>query len=649
LAEYLLPMAEAFQRFMPDVRNVAARTMTHTRLDQFKAGVVEGDVAISKEGLIYTNELVPVFADAPLGALIITGSLLAPKATIAEPDIDWSPLLKIKGNVAAKNLCLGGSASEIDGDVTIEGVLMGYYNHGEMRIRGKTRAELIFIDDYRLIFDGQVMRKYVAGDAARTNIPIDYDRERLDLILVPEVLDETNFANDGVILDRLKRGLPILRPEGEIGTRPVPKLSDKGAARLAELRARKARGEEVSQLNFFECELRYVPDELREFPSARELVLSNNRVKTFPTWIGDFGDLEVLGAEDCGLVTLPREIVRLPRLRKLNISDNPITSLPSGADCFRAVEILSIGERTFNHSAEFVANLDLSQFPWLRVLEQNYSINDIDELVYRDSNDLWDNPHLEILNIGWPALKYGLPGGLLKARNLRALASRVNAAQLGSFMVGGQHFDHLEYLSIGYTDLSRTQLARLYEGLPRIFISTENIDGKSEFDLPESQKLWDVERDLDRRQFDKALAALKDIESSRNLRRPFWPTKLHARLITLSVRVRRVAAEEEQDRSKREAMAASALTWADRVLSVLPENAESLWYLDYHQFWLVRLQCLYARATGLALRAAPDAPGANIALDLAQAELDRFLLPVNPGWHASETAVVKKLRVRIPI
>jgi hypothetical protein len=216
-------------------------------------------------------------------------------------------------------------------------------------------------------------------------------------------------------------------------------------------------------------------------------------------------------------------------------------------------------------------------------------------------------------------------------------------------MVGGQHFDRLEYLSIGYTDLTHVQLARLYETLPRVFVSAENVDGKSESDFPESQKLWDIAHDLDRREFDKALAGLKEMESSRNLRRPFWPTKLHAQLMTLAVRVRFIAAQEEQDRGRRETMAASALAWADRVLSVLPENAESLWYLDYHQFWLVRLQCLYARATGLSLRAAPDAPGANIALDLAQAELDRFLLAVNPGWHAKESAVIRTLRVRIPI
>lgn len=97
-------MAEAFSRFMPDVSDIASRTMAFSGLDKFKAGVVEGDLVIDREGLVLTSEMVPAFNDAPLGALFITGSLRAPNATIAEPDIDWSPLLKIKGNVVAKNL-----------------------------------------------------------------------------------------------------------------------------------------------------------------------------------------------------------------------------------------------------------------------------------------------------------------------------------------------------------------------------------------------------------------------------------------------------------------------------------------------------------------------------------------------------------------
>jgi len=90
------------------------------------------------------------------------------------------------------------------------------------------------------------------------------------------------------------------------------------------------------------------------------------------------------------------------------------------------------------------------------------------------------------------------------------------------------------------------------------------------------------------------------------------------------------------------------LKWAERVMSVLPANPESCWYLNSHQFWLTRLQCLYARASGHALRSNPDAAAANAALDLAQSELDRFLLPIDSSWHANESAVVKQLRVRIP-
>ena len=121
---------------------------------------------------------------------------------------------------------------------------------------------------------------------------------------------------------------------------------------------------------------------------------------------------------------------------------------------------------------------------------------------------------------------------------------------------------------------------------------------------------------LHERRFAEALAELDEMVASRNLRRPLLPLELHARLMTLPVRVRRIAAEEEQDRGRREAMAEAALTWADRVLSVLPENAEACWYLDYHRLWLVRLECLYARATGLTLRAIPDPAGARAALDL---------------------------------
>jgi hypothetical protein len=137
---------------------------------------------------------------------------------------------------------------------------------------------------------------------------------------------------------------------------------------------------------------------------------------------------------------------------------------------------------------------------------------------HRDSDEYWHNPHLEILDIDWPALKHGIPAGLLRARNLRALATRVNVAQLGSVLWHLPAFERLEYLAVGYTDLSRAQLARLCDGLPRTFISCDYIDDKSESGFPDWDKLWDVDKSLDRRRFTEALSALDDMMSSVNLR-----------------------------------------------------------------------------------------------------------------------------------
>jgi hypothetical protein len=648
LSEYLLAMREAFSRFMPGVTDIASLTMTYKRLDEFKAGIVEGDLVVATDGMIQTDQLVPAFKDAPLGALFITGSLLAPKASIIEPDIDWSPLLKVKGDVVARNLCLGGSVSEIDGDVTVAEALTGYYNQGEMRIGGKTRARVIIASDYRFVFEGPVTRKYVVSWGGRLNIPVDYDRDHLDLILAPEVITETNFINDGALLDRIKRGLPILRPEAEIGTPPPRQLSEKGAARLAKLRARKARGETIDIVNFEATELRFAPSELREFVDARELVLSKNEIKTLPPWIGDFSALEALRVEDCGLATIPAEIAALPRLRKLELADNPIVSLPFGPTNFQRLEILTIGQGYVDDATQFVAHLDLALFPMLRIAEQDYSINDIVDIAYSDRDQLWNNPHLEILNISWPAFRNGIPLGLLQAHNLQALAIRLNGAQLASAMARLPQLARFEYLSTGYSDLTSAQVSALYDALPRAFISCDYLDGKSDVEVPKDAALEAIDDDLGRRRFAEAAGALDAAVGSRDLRRPLLPSGAHARLMTLCVQAPRMAAEAEEDRGRRQALADSAALWAGRVLDALPKNAEACWYLEHHRFWLVRLQSLYAKAAGLALGSKPDPAGAKAALDTAQAELDRLLFPVNPGWHGKESATVAALRLRIP-
>jgi Leucine-rich repeat (LRR) protein len=647
MAAYLTTLADAFARFMPEITNFASRTMTYRSTAEFRAGIVEGDVVINTQGAIETSAMVEAFKDARLGALFITGSLIAPEVTLVEPDIDWSPMLKVKGDVFAKNLCLGGSASEIDGNVTVSGALTGYYNHGQMRIRGRTRADVIIASDYEFIFDGPVERRYVLSSAGRLNLPVDYDEDRLELILTPEVISESNFINDGRVIDRLKRGLPILRPAAEIGTPPPPMISEAGAERLQSLAARLESGGTIDTVDFMSCELRFVPDELLRFNSARNLVLAKNKVRALPIWLGDFTAVEVLNLAGCGLDTIPVEVARLPKLRDLDLSDNGITALPSKADCFQSVEILRIGEGFHTTSAEFVANLDLSLFPKLRVLEQDYS-NTIETVLYSDEDRLWDNPNLEVLNAASPAFEPGIPAGLLEARNLHALATRLNGRNLPQALERLPRLQRLKYLSAGYGKLSRADLCQLSEGLPGCFIACHYVDGQFGDQVPEHQQLWSIENKISHRQYPAAVTALETLLIGRDLRQPLLPVDTHARLLKLSSRVYELAALFETDAGQRRAWADHALASADRALEILPRHVEACWHLDHHKLWLARLQSLYAKGLGLALGSEPAPQAALDIFDAAQAEVDRFLLPINPAWHGSERAELVKLREQIP-
>jgi len=78
----------------------------------------------------------------------------------------------------------------------------------------------------------------------------------------------------------------------------------------------------------------------------------------------------------------------------------------------------------------------------------------------------------------------------------------------------------------------------------------------------------------------------------------------------------------------------------------LPQNAEGPWYLDGHEFWLVRLQCLYARHR---LRAAHRARcGRGPRSIRRRPSSTASSSPSMRIGTARRVAVVNTLRVRIP-
>jgi hypothetical protein len=111
--------------------------------------------------------------------------------------------------------------------------------------------------------------------------------------------------------------------------------------------------------------------------------------------------------------------------------------------------------------------------------------------------------------------------------------------------------------------------------------------------------------------------------SSVNLHRSLMPIKLHAKLMTLAGKVRRVAAREEQDRGRRQAMAEAALAWpiACRVFCQVVRKRAGISTITSHGWFA----CNASTAERPASRSAPRL----MHPPRMPPELDRFLLPVN--------------------
>ena len=223
-----------------------------------------------------------------LVGIIVTGDLVAPKATLLEPDIDWSPRIKVLRNMHARNMCLGGSLVEIGGDLIVEGTIFGHYNHGVLRVAGKTRADVILSSDYTMEFSGEVTRRYALGRVSRMNVPTDYADATLGLAVDPELLDSYGSVKEAEIIKRLSAGGSMLKAKSRIGRKSKPKVSKAGREKLAAIAGRAAAGETITEIDLVDSDLKLVPEDIGAYRELRVLRLSKNNVESLPEWVGEF-------------------------------------------------------------------------------------------------------------------------------------------------------------------------------------------------------------------------------------------------------------------------------------------------------------------------------------------------------------------------
>jgi hypothetical protein len=606
--------------------------------------LAEGDLAIDAKGLVQTERLVPDLIDTMqdkdlLVGIIVTGNLVAPKATLLEPDIDWSPRIKVFGNLVARSLCLGGSLVEIGGDLIVESTIFGHYNHGGLRVAGKTTADVILASDYTMEFSGEVARRFALGDPNCMNIPVDFDG-RLELAVRPELLDSNDSVKEADIINQLKAGKSILKAKSRIGKKSKPKVSKAAAEKLAAIAARAAAGETITTIDLTDSDLKLVPEEIRAYPELRVLRLSKNNVEKLPDWIGEFAALEVLAAESCGLARLPESVAHHATLRALDLGYNDIDDLQE--DAFPALEELVIGRGWDDDHVEFIANLDLARFPKLRKLSQDFS--GLPKLTFNPEAELWEAPWLEYFDLG-AVFDEVVPDGLSRLSGLRGLSCAMTADAFPSALAVLAKFPQLKVLTLDYgADLTADDVEALRAALPGVYLRVSSDDP---FDLGKHDRealCKQLSKLKYEQQFADAAGVAERLFQTIDFDRPDLTAELFETAMRDRVQTLAALALAETDPAARRSRFTQSVAWADRVLARLPAIPEIAWWTDRYDVGLLRFDCLLAKADGLIEQGASGE--ARGMLDSVAMEVERHLAD-HSLWLMQSRARIEQRRVRL--
>jgi hypothetical protein len=142
--------------------------------------VFTGDTRLENLPLDFTvldaSAAVPAELQHTLSGVVVDGDLTV-EDWIINWELDFGPFLLVRGDVRAKNVATAGSEVLITGNLDVAQTLAGIYNHGQIVVKGDTRAQVVFTNEHLIEFHGAVTAEFAwAGnfftvmDPARLNL-----------------------------------------------------------------------------------------------------------------------------------------------------------------------------------------------------------------------------------------------------------------------------------------------------------------------------------------------------------------------------------------------------------------------------------------------------------------------------------------------
>ncbi len=453
---------------------------------------IEGDLILDVNHSKDHNDADYYDGVAVAGNLTVTGNIIGLE--------DEGSYLYVSGNLRAKNILTSGYRFLVDGNITVDEIMIESEHYNTLRtnyLKAKVfisenmdiqtnygAIDAIEIDDGTSVRSISSLRKEIPS-LSSNNDDEETIQEIVDLVtseknetILSDILEVTGDGSNH--LELYKKGPNLPRDLLSFIKKYAKKIKindndlNKSSVTLSDIT-------HITMLDLRKNDLEKIPSYLSRLVSLKELYLNDNELTRFPEVALKLTNLKILNLSRNSLRVIPKDIVKLKNLEKLIVYKTNLLAIPKEIGQLSRLEQLNIGYTYVKELPDELFDLPRLKQLWL------YNCN-------IDNEKLLNAPFaklnsLEEIDIGSLALKK-LPDQLYELHNLKILEISDNSHDLKKSL-RLENFPNLESLDLYGLNLRRVpSVISTMNKLKVLKIGKNRLFDLGDIDFPPLEELY---------------------------------------------------------------------------------------------------------------------------------------------------------------
>jgi hypothetical protein len=182
-----------------------------------KIAIHRGDLVLDH---LLLDDISALVGEEGVNNLLVQGNLTA--RYIYNESTDGAVHLAVSGNLHVQNMAVGGQVIYVQGNLLVNELCWGDYNHGDLHVRGNATGKVLLLtDEYHFRVDGETLFKQKI-DEDRGAIQFDF---RLQDTFIPDVLYEPDLSHENGRYHLYRQAAAAYWQEGKGILRQMPALT----------------------------------------------------------------------------------------------------------------------------------------------------------------------------------------------------------------------------------------------------------------------------------------------------------------------------------------------------------------------------------------------------------------------------------------